>query len=211
MLQFVQFRKSYGGYQALNIEDLTINPGIYWVKGQNGAGKSTLLKVVAGILPFDGDILINKKISIKNQPTDYRRLVNFGEAEPLFPDFLTGKELVSVFASAKKVPAREEEYFIQSMGMQPYIHQPIRAYSSGMVKKLSLVLAFMGNPKIILLDEPLITLDGDALNVLHKWIAERHQQSETSFLLSSHQALEQNVFPNAKEILVQQQTLKLIK
>ena len=136
MLHFVKFQKSYGSYLALNIEDLTIKPGIYWIKGINGSGKSTLLKAIAGILSFDGDILLNNHINIKKQAVAYRRLVNFADAEPIFPEFLTGKELVSVFASAKDAPAGQDAYFIQSMKMQSYINQPVKEYSSGMIKKL---------------------------------------------------------------------------
>jgi len=210
MLHFAKFRKSYGSYLALQIEDLTISSGIYWIKGVNGSGKSTLLKTMAGILYFEGDILINHQISLKKQAIAYRQLVNFAEAEPIFPDFLTGKELIWVFAAAKGAPTGQEEYYIQSMNMQAYINQPVSAYSSGMLKKLSLVLAFMGKPQIILLDEPFITLDQDALQILYKWIAEENQQNKTSFFISSHQPLELEALPTAKEILLQAQTLHFI-
>ncbi|PIQ20860.1 MAG: ABC transporter [Cytophagales bacterium CG18_big_fil_WC_8_21_14_2_50_42_9] len=210
MLHFAKFRKSYGSYLALAIEDLTILSGIYWIKGVNGSGKSTLLKTMAGILYFDGDISINKQISLKNQAIAYRQLVNFAEAEPIFPEFLTGKELVQVFAAAKNAPTGQEDYYIESMHLQPYLNQPVSTYSSGMLKKLSLVLAFMGKPRIILLDEPLITLDQAALNIFYKWIAREHQQNKTSFFISSHQALEPEALPTAKEILLQAQTLHFI-
>src|ERR1700744_3718215 len=154
MLHFVKFQKFYGNFPALTIDELTITPGIYWIKGVNGSGKSTLLKSIAGMLAFNGDVLLNGAISIKKQPVAYRKLVNFAEAEPLFPEFLTGMEMIKLFASAKEAPAGQEEQFIGSMRMQNYIDRPIGTYSSGMLKKLSLVLAFLGKPKLILLDEP---------------------------------------------------------
>lgn len=208
MLQLVKFRKQYGNYLALQIEDFIIKPGIYLVKGVNGSGKSTLLKAIAGILYFEGNILLDNRISLIKQTVAYRRLVNFAEAEPVFPEFLTGKELIRVFASAKGGPAKQEDCFIQTMNMESYIHQPISAYSTGMLKKLSLVLAFMGNPRIILLDEPFITLDSESLKILYQWIAEKQQQNGISFLLSSHQALESEALSTAKEILVQSKTVK---
>lgn len=207
MLHFVKFRKTYGSYLALAIEDLTLAPGIYWVKGVNGSGKSTLLKAAASILPFAGDIALPNQISLKKHRVAYRRSVNFAEAEPVFPEFLTGREIVRVFAAAKGGPAGQEQYLIESMAMQPYIHQPIRAYSSGMIKKLSLALAFLGQPQIILLDEPLITLDTASLAVLYTWIAEAHQRG-ISFLISSHQDLAEDL-PAAREILVHRQTVEL--
>jgi ABC-2 type transport system ATP-binding protein len=210
MLQFIKFKKLYGGFPALKIDELTISPGVYWIKGVNGSGKSTLLKSIAGILSFDGDILLDNAISIKKQPVAYRKLVNFAEAEPVFPEFLTGKEMIALFAQAKDAPEGQEQHYIDTMQMQNYVGQPLGTYSSGMLKKLSLVLAFLGNPKLILLDEPLITIDTASLKILNSWIAERHLQQGTSFLLSSHQMLELDELPKAGELLVEEQTLKFI-
>ena len=210
MLQFQNFTKSYGNYPALKIENLQLQAGIYWIKGVNGSGKSTLLKSIAGILAFDGDILIDNGISIKKQPVAYRKLVNFAEAEPIFPDFLTGSEMIALFADAKDAPTGQEEHYIKSMGMQSFVERPVGTYSSGMMKKLSLLLAFLGKPKLILLDEPLITIDTVSLAVLNTWIKERHEQEGTSFLLSSHQILEDGSLPVSGELLVEYQTLKFI-
>ncbi|MEN0053491.1 MAG: ABC transporter ATP-binding protein [Mucilaginibacter sp.] len=210
MLQFINFKKLYGGFPALTVDDLSINPGIYWIKGVNGSGKSTLLKSIAGILSFEGDILLDGNISIKKYPVAYRKLVNFAEAEPLFPEFLTGKEMIALFAQAKDAPAGQEQHYIDTMQMQGYMNRPVGTYSSGMLKKLSLVLAFMGKPQLILLDEPLITIDVASLKILNGWIAERYNQEGTSFLLSSHQALEHAELPIAHELLVEEQTLKFI-
>lgn len=205
MLRFADFQKSYGNYPALSIPDFTIDAGIYWIKGVNGSGKSTLLKSIAGILAFNGDILLND-ISIKKQPVEYRKLVNFAEAEPLFPEFLTGRELIDLFASAKDAPAGQEQSYLESMGMVGYVHKPVSTYSSGMLKKLSLLLAFLGKPEFILLDEPLITIDTAALNVLYQWIADHHKQFGTSFMLSSHQILDFEVLP-ARVLHIENQTL----
>jgi len=210
MLHFVEFKKFYGNYPALTIADFNIEPGIYWIKGVNGSGKSTLLKSIAGILAFSGDIVLDGGISIKKQPVNYRKLVNFAEAEPLFPEFLTGKEMVSLFASAKDAPAGQEQQYIESMKMQSYIDRPIGTYSSGMLKKLSLVLAFLGNPKLILLDEPLITIDTESLKILYSWIREEHSKG-VSFMLSSHQALDVDEHLDAGELLVENQTLQFTR
>jgi len=211
MLHFIKFKKFYGNFPALTIDDFAINPGIYWIKGVNGSGKSTLLKSIAGILAFDGDIVLDGGISIKKQPVAYRRLVNFAEAEPLFPEFLTGMEMVKLFASAKDAPAGQEQQYIDSMKMQTYIDRPTGTYSSGMLKKLSLVLAFLGNPKLIVLDEPLITIDTESLKILYSWIREQHRDNGVSFMLSSHQALDAEEHLEAAELLVDAQTLQFTR
>ena len=190
MLQIRNFRKAYGRFTVLSIDELAIKPGVFWIKGANGSGKSTLLKAAAGILDFDGEILLGGKISLKKDPIEYRRRVNFAEAEPLFPEFLTGKEMMHLFASAKHAPAQQQDYLVDSMHMNAYVNEPLSTYSSGMLKKLSLALAFLGKPDVILLDEPLITMDTASLQVLYRWIEEKHRDENVSFFLSSHQPLE---------------------
>lgn len=210
LLQFQKFEKRYGNFPALKIDGLSINPGIYWIKGVNGSGKSTLLKSIAGILSFNGDILLNDSISLKKNPVEYRKLVNFAEAEPLFPEFLTGMEMIKLFADAKGAPAGQAQQLVESMLMNGYVNRPVGSYSSGMLKKLSLLLAFLGKPELILLDEPLITIDTASLKILYRWMAERHAQQGTSFLLTSHQALDADELPEAEELLVQGQTLQRV-
>jgi ABC-2 type transport system ATP-binding protein len=209
MLRLERFSKSYNGYLVLTIDDLRMEQGIYWIKGINGSGKSTLLKAIAGILPFHGDIWV-RDISIQKQPVAYRRLVNVAEAAPIFPGFLTGMEMIGLFAAAKNAPPQQATYFIESMKMQTYIDEPLGIYSSGMLKKLSLLLAFLGNAEVILLDEPLVTMDSESLTILYTWIAERHSKSGTTFLLSSHQALETQAIPAMRTLLVERQTVTYI-
>jgi ABC-2 type transport system ATP-binding protein len=188
MVRFDRFAKQYGTTTILQIDALALPAGLYWVKGANGSGKSTLLRAMAGVLHFHGDITW-ENLSLKKDAIPYRRAVNLAEAEPLFPEFLTGMEMIDMFRAAKGGAARQEEYYIESMQMQHYIHQPIGAYSSGMLKKLSLVLAFLGTPRLILLDEPAITLDVQALDVLMHWITDLRTRQETTFFISSHQSL----------------------
>lgn len=207
MLAFHQFQKRYAGHLALEIPEMTIDSGIYWLKGANGSGKSTLLKAIAGLLSFDGQISLSPDINLKKQPVAYRKIVNFAEAEPIFPEFLTGQEMIRMFVTAKAASPGQEQYYLESMQMQHYIHQPVSTYSSGMLKKLSLVLAFIGQPKLILLDEPLITIDSDSLQVLYRWIVEKHQKDGTGFLLASHQALEHETLSKAQVLLVAHLTL----
>jgi ABC-2 type transport system ATP-binding protein len=209
MLHLEQFRKLYNEFLVLKIDDLRMEQGIYWIKGINGSGKSTLLKAIAGILPFHGDIRING-VSIQKQPVVYRKLVNVAEAAPIFPGFLTGTEMIRLFAAAKDAPPQQAPYFIESMKMQTYINEPLGIYSSGMLKKLSLVLAFLGNAEIVLLDEPLVTMDTESLQILYTWITERHSKSGTTFLLSSHQPLETQVIPALRTLLVDRQTVTYI-
>ena len=207
MLSFKNFNKFYNNICILEIENLFLGEGVYWVKGINGSGKSTLLKSVAGIISFKGEILLNEKISINKHPVAYRRLVNFAEAEPIFPDFLRGRDLIQLFLASKKAVKNQENSLLENMQMSGYIDQPIRTYSSGMLKKLSLVLAFLGKPDLILLDEPLITLDKKSVETLYQWISESHKKTGVNFLITSHQPLEAGILSYTQTIQVTERKL----
>ncbi|HWV71314.1 MAG TPA: ABC transporter ATP-binding protein [Pseudosphingobacterium sp.] len=209
MLHFKNFHKSYGSNTILQIDDFTITPGIYWLRGPNGSGKSTLLKSIGGLLFFDGELLLDHT-NLKRDGINYKRSVNFGDAEPMFPEFLTGNEMITLFEEAKKAPPKQGDELIEGMNMQSYLGEPLGSYSSGMLKKLSLVLAFLGNPKFILLDEPLNTIDHISLAALYRFIKRKHEEEEISFLLSSHQPLDQQALPQIKELLIDQQTINLL-
>ncbi len=209
MLQLVNFRKRYGSREILHIDNASFQPGIYWLQGANGSGKSTLLKSIAGLVWFDGNIIINHTLSLKERPVAYRQLVNFCEAEPTFPDFLTGYELINLFSDAKKASNAQRDLLIDGMKIDSYLSQVISTYSSGMLKKLSLVLAFLGTPSLILLDEPLNTLDSDSVRIFYSWVSALNKNSSTSFFLTSHHALDSTALPNAQNILVQSKHLSL--
>ncbi|GGD50505.1 hypothetical protein GCM10011514_13430 [Emticicia aquatilis] len=209
-LSFTNYRKTFGAVEVLKINNLYLDSSIYWVKGENGSGKSTLLKSIAGIINFEGEIKLND-FNSQRKTVEFRKLVNFAEAEPLFPEFLTGKDMVDLFAEAKNASSFQTEFYLNEMKMQTYINEPIGAYSSGMLKKLSLVLAFLGNPQLILLDEPLITLDTDSLQILYKWIEKKYTEEGVSFLISSHQALDLDETLARKTLLVENRTLNLLE
>ncbi|MET4074823.1 ABC transporter ATP-binding protein [Hymenobacter sp. UYCo722] len=208
MLQLTNFSKSYRGRAVLRINSFAFSCGTYWIQGANGSGKSTLLKAIAGITPFEGDILLAGQLSVKKQAVAYRRLVNFAEAEPVFPEFLTGIELIYLFRAAKNGPPNQEDFYLEGLHMTSYVNEPVGTYSSGMLKKLSLVLAFLGQPACIVLDEPLTTLDAAAIPVLCAWIVRQHAQQGTSFLLSSHQAFAAEALPNVQHLLLEHATLR---
>ncbi|PUZ22761.1 ABC transporter [Chitinophaga parva] len=207
MITISGFEKSYQGRLALKIPSLALPGGVYWLRGANGSGKSTLLKAMAGLLDFKGSIVLQEKVDLKKQDVAYRRRVNFAEAEPVFPEFLTGQEMVSLFAAAKRAPATQPQAYLDSIGLTPDLERPVGAYSSGMLKKLSLALAFLGQPDWILLDEPLITMDAAALEVLYQWIA-ACRAAGVHFILSSHQALDATFLPGLQTLVVEDKTVK---
>lgn len=187
MLTLKDIVKAYHDTVILDIPELKLDYNIYWLLGGNGTGKTTSMKVMAGLVPFKGDIQVDNNISCRQQPIQYRRLVNYAEAEPLYPGFLTGNDLVSLYVQTKGNGYKDIKTLIALLGINTFIHRPVSTYSSGMLKKLSLLLAFTGTPKVILLDEPLITLDSQTVPLLYNMVEEFYTQYGVTFCITSHQ------------------------
>lgn len=182
-------RQQYGSFEVLNIPSWEVDYGIYWIQGENGAGKSTLFRTLAGMLPYSGTIVLDEKYNLRDHPVDYRLRLNLGEAEPLYPSFLTPSDLIAFVAEAKKSPGGQAEELIDALGIN-YLKNSFGSCSSGMVKKVSLAIAFLGNPSVIILDEPLITIDKDARRALFRLI-ETYYHKGVTFLISSHQLFQE--------------------
>jgi ABC-2 type transport system ATP-binding protein len=189
MIQLSGFKKSYASRTILDVPTFSVGAGLFWIKGRNGAGKSTLFKSIAGLIPFEGDILIDG-ISQKKQPVRYRRCVTYSEAEPVFPAFLSARNLVRFVGETRGTEPAKQDQFCEQLGITTYFDTPCATYSSGMLKKTSLVLAFLGNPSVIILDEPLVTLDEASRQLLNSLIRERQQSMpDITFFVSSHEPL----------------------
>jgi ABC-2 type transport system ATP-binding protein len=206
MLNVQNFSKSYNNHTIIAVESLVIPEGIHWFKGINGSGKSTFFRSVAGIIPFDGTISWND-LDIRKNDVAYRMQVNMSEAEPLYPDYLSGYDLVKFIAEAKKADDQQLNHLATVLGVDVYWKTPMGTYSSGMLKKITLLTAFIGNPKLIMLDEPLITIDVRSVQIVYELVKEYSEQRGVSFLLSSHQDFIFEKLNIGNTYLVQNQTI----
>lgn len=207
MLSLQQVKKSYTSQLILNISELNLPTGIHWLRGKNGSGKTTLMKIIAGQIPFEGSIAIND-ISLMDNPVSYRKQISYAEAEPLYPGFLTGSELLRFVQKVRKASNQDREKVVNDWNISGFIDNRVETYSSGMVKKLSLAIAFLGQPKLILLDEPLITLEDSALPILFQLVRDRVQQG-ASFLITSHQAFPESELRLTSKVIVENQTVRV--
>ncbi|WP_143305315.1 ABC transporter ATP-binding protein [Chitinophaga vietnamensis] len=182
-------QKSYQDHLVLDIPRLELPSGIYWLLGENGAGKTTCMKVMAGLLPFKGEITLQGTVSSRREPVKFRRLINYAEAEPLYPAFVTGRDLLQLYLRTKGGDTARIAAIAEQLGVNNFVNNPVSSYSSGMLKKLSLLLAFTGQPAVILLDEPLITIDTRTVAVMYQLIQE-YSAAGTSFCITSHQPLD---------------------
>jgi len=185
LLSLTNINKKYGSHEVLNFDEWKINNGIYWLKGGNGTGKSTLFRIISGQTPFKGKVELNG-INLKEEPIKFRSKISFAEAEPQYPLFITGNELIDFYIEVRRGERKQADELADYFELNAFLHNKIGSYSSGMLKKLSLICAFIGNPDLYILDEPLITIDVASADKLYVLIKEKSLQGK-GFLLSSHQ------------------------
>lgn len=188
MLSLQNFKKSFGEHLILEVPELTLDKGVHWVKGKNGSGKSTLFNCLAGLSPYEGNIQL-EGYDLKKRSVAYKQLINYSQSEPTLPEFLTGNDLLEYFGKLKGATTDQITVLSQNLSVDTYADQPVGNYSSGMLKKLSLIIAFLGKPKWIILDEPLITLDQEAQELTLNLI-DQHVKGGTSFIFATHQDFE---------------------
>jgi len=193
MLTLSGFEKKYSSGFEVTIPQLDLSQGIHFILGSNGSGKSTLLKALAGIHPCKGKVILNG-ISLHDQPLAYRRKIGFAPAEPTFPDFLNLLDLIELVRKAKNSSTTEITELQKILDVEGFLAYPIGSYSSGMLKKSALLLTFMGNPDLIILDEPFTTIDKNTQDQLVKLISKRAAQG-TGFLITSHQSTLVDLLP----------------
>jgi ABC-2 type transport system ATP-binding protein len=208
MLLLTNLLKKYADTTILTIPNFALGNGIYWLKGANGSGKSTLLKMIAGLIPFNGEIQYHN-ISLKKQSVAYKQQLSYSAADAALPAFLTGLELIEFYAAVRKVSQQEIETMVDLFALKKYVHTTIGTYSSGMQKKLALALAFIGTPKLIMLDEPLSTLDVETATLLSTIIATYHAQG-TDFIITSHQDFEYKNIQFTSELLIANQIITIL-
>ena len=205
MLLIERFRKEYSEKIILTIDKLHFADGIHWVKGVNGSGKSTFFKCLAGLSPYQGSIS-RHGVDLSKSPIEYKLQVNYAQAEPVFPASLTGRQVFDFFAKLKRANKVQVSELIEKFGLDSFLDQSVKSYSSGMGKKLALALAFLGQPKLVLLDEPFNALDAKSREVLFTLIEAQHEKG-CSFLLSTHHDFGSELNLKTKNWLVKNQTV----
>lgn len=183
------FHKSYNNHPVLDIPVLDIPSGVHWFEGANGSGKSTFFRTIAGIIPFDGKMNLCNIRNDKENAVAYRRLVNYAYAEPKYPDYLSGMDVINFVNETRSNDSNQVNNLTERFGVNDFCKNAIHTYSSGMLKKISLITAFLGKPKLILLDEPFTTIDYQTADLVYELI-NNYRKKGVSFFIASHQSLD---------------------
>ena len=176
--------KKFGKNQVLSGVDLTISDGgIFAVLGPNGSGKTTLIKSILGmVIPNKGNITVLGE-NIK-QHSDYRHKIDYLPQIANFPSNLRVKELIKMIKDLRK-PTHEAERLIQLFKLEPFLDKKLGNLSGGTKQKVNLVLTFMFDSPLIILDEPTTGLDPISLIRL-KGLIQAEKAKGKTILITSH-------------------------
>lgn len=191
MLSIQNLTKIYkGGKIAVSNLSLDVEAGdIYGFIGHNGAGKTTTIKAVVGIIDFNaGDILIDG-VSIKEDPMLCKSKFAFIPDNPDLYEYLTGIQYLNFMADIFCIPKEERQKLISTyandLNLTKSLGDLISTYSHGMKQKLALIGALIHKPKLLILDEPFVGLDPEAVVILKKIMHELCKNGSAIFF-STH-------------------------
>ncbi|MQL55567.1 ABC transporter ATP-binding protein [Acidianus ambivalens] len=147
-------RKKYGNKSALNGVSLKAEKGkITAILGPNGAGKTTLIRIILGLIfPDDGEVRILDKDPFKDK--SIFKKIGYIQELPNLPPFLTGREVLEFSAKIKGVDKSEIPKLLEMVGMTENADKKIAKYSKGMIQRIAIAEAMLGNPEVLIMDEP---------------------------------------------------------
>lgn len=163
MLEVKDLSKTYRDVQALNHVSFTLKEGVYALLGPNGSGKSTLMNLICrGLKPTNGEILW-KHHNIEKLGNDYFQLLGYAPQLQGLYEEMTGLRFLTYMALLKDIPKSEIKLEVERVAklvhMENYLNRRNRTYSGGMKQRLLVAQALLGNPQLLLFDEPTAGLD----------------------------------------------------
>lgn len=189
MIEVKNVTKKYGNFTAVDNISFTVKDGeVVGFLGQNGAGKSTTMNMITGFIePTEGEIKVNGYDIVKKSKKAKKQIGYMPENVPLYMD-LTVKEFVSYLAELKLVERekRKEEVqtAIKETGLEEVQNKLIRNLSRGYKQRVSMAGALVGNPEVLILDEPTVGLDPKQIIEIRNLI--KNLGKKHTVILSSH-------------------------
>ena len=171
--------KTYGNKVALREFSYTFTPGIYGILGANGAGKSTLMNLITDNVKRDsGEILWNGTDILKLGRSFRRELGYMPQQQGMYPDY-SARDFLCYMAAVKELPRKESrrqiEELLEVVNLSDDAHKRLGGFSGGMRQRVLLAQALLGDPKILILDEPTAGLDPKERLRLRQYISDLAQ------------------------------------
>lgn len=175
--------KNFKHKRVLDQINLNVPTGkIYCIMGPNGAGKSTLLKIISGIeKPTEGVVTFKDK----NWKREDLKVIGSLIEEPGLFDNLTVEENIKLKLKLHRVENKNQEQILNTLGFGDHNQEKVKEFSTGMRQRLGIALAFMGDPDLVILDEPTNGLDTFGIHELRELLMLEKKQGKT-IIIASH-------------------------
>ncbi len=171
-------RKTFGERVALESVSMQVEKGeSVLLMGPNGSGKTTLLRCVMGILDFEGEISV-MELDVKRDGKEVRRVTGYVPQHVRFPEEATVYELVDFVSDLKGVDVELDDV-LGPFGLTEASHVKVGALSGGMKQRLAIALALIGDPQVILMDEPFSNLDAASRSVVTELLKTLIEEGKT--------------------------------
>ena len=180
-------RKNYGKHQVLSDVNMTVNKGdIYGLIGKNGAGKTTIFKVILGLSEFESGTLSIMGSTDKKSAAAGRRHIGFFIGSNFFPG-MTAKENLAYYCRMKGIKNAKQEIdrVLKIVGLDG-VKKKVGRFSMGMKQRLGIANAILGNPEILILDEPANGLDPQGIVDVRNLIKRLNEEFGMTVIVSSH-------------------------
>lgn len=186
MIQISNISKKYKDYYAVNDVSMKLEQGqVYGLVGKNGAGKSTLFKLILGLTKANsGSVSINNS-SNSHELNTAKKTIGFYMGPSFYP-YLNAQDNLKYVASMKDINSQEEIDRVLKLVDLYGVKKPFKTYSLGMKQRLGIANALLGNPAIILLDEPINGLDPQGILEIREIISNLGQVHNKTVIVSSH-------------------------
>ena len=184
MIKVKNLRKEYDNIIAVDGVSFEVKKGeIFSLLGPNGAGKTTTIKSILGLINYDGEIEIDGK-NMKEREKEIKKLVGYLPERVAFYDNLTAFQTLQFFAELKGVEDKIDE-LLKEVGLEKDANRKVGGFSKGMLQRLGFAQCLLGNPKLLILDEPTTGLDAVGAYELRNKVKELNKKGVT-ILFSSH-------------------------
>lgn len=176
--------KTFPGKIAVNKIDMHVKRGdIYGFIGKNGAGKTTAMKLILGLLnPTSGGIKIFNNENLNSSRYKIGSLI---ESPGLYKNF-SAYENLKRFSILYGGTEEDINELLKLVNLENVGNKPVRAFSFGMKQRLGIAIALLGNPEILILDEPINGLDPSGIKDLRDLILKLNKEKQITFIISSH-------------------------
>ena len=188
VLKTYNITKKYGEQLAVDNVNMTIKKGdIYGFIGQNGAGKTTLIRLITGLIHKSGGEIELLGANEENELNKARTMVGSLIESPSLYTNMTARENLEVSRLVRNIPGKKcIDEVLELVGLKDVEKKKVKNFSLGMRQRLGIANALMGNPKLLILDEPINGLDPMGIVGIRELLKKINKEKDMTILISSH-------------------------